>query len=1044
MNHAAETPDLTWSEVADAVWLAGVRGTVSRPTTSPVGPGLPEPPPESSEPPPSADVPPSPAHRIEAPGTLAEEAVGGSTFPLGLATRLPTASIARALRPLARRVPSHRRGVLDEEGVAVRAAETGMWLPVLRPADTRLLDAVLLVDNSSSMALWRETVAAFHTLLTRQGAFRDVRLARVDTDQERPSHYTTPRRATGHSLAGLVDPAGRRVIFVLTDGVGRAWRQDAVGHWLPRLGESGPLVVLNVLPHRLWRLGNLGTEQVRLAATSPATPNRRLSWRPVWPPDEVSGAELPVPVLELAGPWLSRWAGLLMATGRVTVELPALLAGARSTAPDRPVLAPLPAGDAVRRFHLTASAQAFRLTALLAAAPVTRETIAEVRRRMVPDADRSHVAEVLLSGLLRPVTGAGAVEYEFADGVRAELLSALRRVDTVRVTQLVARVVAPALSDAAEFAVTHALGTYARAAVVRDTAPLAAPEYHHDETDLVPPRGLPHAVRALFDGGDGGPVVVRGGSDVDRTRFAVEYARELGDDYELVWWLPAHEPAAVVAAYRELAVRHGVVARGAGGQASVLAASRRARRWLVIFDGAAEPEPLLRYLPEGGHVLVTSDDPEWSRHGEVVDLVTPDPWRVGEIDVRDAARTLLDLCAVLGPGTLTDEYFSALTTMSEVPEALRDGDGRRPVWDELTRAGLVLADPPRGFRVPAPVRAAVLARLGDEAADRLREIARCLLAEALADDSARAGELVSHIRATADAESDLSRRLVLAAVGGLVDAGDPDNAAALADTVAHQWIAAIGKHHPDTRAAMTRLGVARRVLGDRQEAVGLHRDDETAALHLVRSLRETGRTDAAVELCRTLPPGLATSAELAASLRLAEVLRGARIPDEVARLQKEVVGGLLARFGEWHPATLMAMTDLALTRCLRGENPGDAYLVEARLRMLRGPAHPYTLACGAVLAGERYHAGDHDAALSKDTALAWQCADAWGPDHPATLALRLNAAQDARAAGQPGDDVFADCMRVLGHDHPLTRLATMDVRAWHDPDPPAWWRGTWV
>jgi Tetratricopeptide repeat len=268
-----------------------------------------------------------------------------------------------------------------------------------------------------------------------------------------------------------------------------------------------------------------------------------------------------------------------------------------------------------------------------------------------------------------------------------------------------------------------------------------------------------------------------------------------------------------------------------------------------------------------------------------------------------------------------------------------------------------------------------------------------------------------------------------------------------ADAAVHTWTAWLGNSHPDTRAVMARLGVARRVLGDRHEALRLHQSNADAAIHLARSLRETGKVDEAVDLCRTVrdqaPGDLAITAELAASLRLAAVLRGTDVPDEAQSLQEKVASGLRERLGERHPGTLMAMTDVALTKCLRGGAGGAAVRdVESRLGVLVGLAHPFTLACGAVAASELYNAGEYAAALRKDRSLARKASDAWGADHPMTLALQLNVALDEHAVGQAGDAdaVLATCARVLGVEHPLTRLASMKTRAWYDPDPPAWWR----
>ena len=65
------------------------------------------------------------------------------------AAALPnTLELARSLRPLTRRVPSHKRFVLDEQSTAQAIAEQGIWLPVMKPAFVRWLELALVVDRA--------------------------------------------------------------------------------------------------------------------------------------------------------------------------------------------------------------------------------------------------------------------------------------------------------------------------------------------------------------------------------------------------------------------------------------------------------------------------------------------------------------------------------------------------------------------------------------------------------------------------------------------------------------------------------------------------------------------------------------------------------------------------------------------------------------------------------------------------------------------------------------------------------------------------------
>src|SRR5439155_23450480 len=108
-------------------------------------------------------------------GTLPFRSPAASALPGSL-------DIARALRPFMRRVPLLTKFILNEDATAERIAEEGLWVPVLDYASTRWLDVALVVDKGASMTIWRQTIAELHLLLTRHGAFRDVRMWELDTN----------------------------------------------------------------------------------------------------------------------------------------------------------------------------------------------------------------------------------------------------------------------------------------------------------------------------------------------------------------------------------------------------------------------------------------------------------------------------------------------------------------------------------------------------------------------------------------------------------------------------------------------------------------------------------------------------------------------------------------------------------------------------------------------------------------------------------------------------------------------------------------------
>lgn len=455
------TGDLSWMEISDALWLArsiGAQpddGQQREPPDSAhvakVDPGdepLPTPPGGSPEPAHESDVGSSWSTRL----TPTADGVSLGTFaPRSPVRELPQAArLARALRPLMKRAPSPWKHDLNEEATAVRAAQDKMWLPVWQPAPWRRFELVMVVDTAPSMDVWQPTVAEFRELMRQQGAFRNVRTLLMDcsgvTERELTLRVEGPAGAL-QSTRHLLDPTGRRLVMVVTDAIGNAWRDGSVERVLSRWADRMPLAIVNVLPSRLWSWGGLAPRRVCLSAGAPGVANRQLRVRPIEHDlfDEDHGDRVPVPVLALTPEWLSGWANLFMASGLASVDTTAVFLNPSRVVGDEPVAdrdgggSPL---ERVMRFRTYASVQAFQLASLLAAAPLNLAMMRFVQRELLPDSDISALAEVLLGGILRTVPTSRsvhdptAVVFEFYDGVREELLSSTRRADTVRVARV--------------------------------------------------------------------------------------------------------------------------------------------------------------------------------------------------------------------------------------------------------------------------------------------------------------------------------------------------------------------------------------------------------------------------------------------------------------------------------------------------------------------------------------------------------------------------------------------------------------------------------
>ena len=331
--------------------------------------------------------------------------------------------LARALRPLMRKVPSQKYWELDETATVNEIAQTQIWNPVVKPSQERWLELDLVVEESKTTDIWERVIEDLNQVVQYQGAFRAVRTWRLSATSGQVQIFSrwSRRDSTSNdqtripdrpkSPRELIDPTGRRLIWFVTDCTSTLWRQSQIFDCLRLWSQGQPIAILQLFPERFWSRTALSQGYlVRLWSHPVGLKAQRFEVEGI--PRRLQRKQghklVTVPIVSLEVESVQLWSRVLAGAGDAftpgrTFNISSIDTAISSTTQVSST-SERTAYERVALFRATSSETAITLANLMAAAPVSLPVIDLLREafrdQFNEEVLQAHVAEVLLSGLL--------------------------------------------------------------------------------------------------------------------------------------------------------------------------------------------------------------------------------------------------------------------------------------------------------------------------------------------------------------------------------------------------------------------------------------------------------------------------------------------------------------------------------------------------------------------------------------------------------------------------------------------------------------------
>jgi len=331
-----------------------------------------------------------------------------------------TDELLKALLPLKIKYTSKKKE-FDEAKTVEFIADTDLIKPIFSTKKEPYFGLYLLIDTSSSMEIWQESIEEFIVKLRRFKIFNSIEIIYLDANTDETKLYKDKAKTQTKNIQSF---KRQNLAFVLSDAIASAWRSSDTLDTIKAIGHQTPTIFINMLPYRMWDGTILANTNItHLSSNRFHTLNREYS------------SQIDKRLLKIDKDYFKKDILKLPTINLTTNDFRAMsyfilntnsndLSGIVTHNP-KPKMAlkgldtPL---DIVQNFYDNASTIAFDLAQYLSVVKQMNIAIMQiVQSTMLPESTQTHLAEVFVGGLLQKE----GEYYRFKDGVDDILLEEL-------------------------------------------------------------------------------------------------------------------------------------------------------------------------------------------------------------------------------------------------------------------------------------------------------------------------------------------------------------------------------------------------------------------------------------------------------------------------------------------------------------------------------------------------------------------------------------------------------------------------------------------